>query len=80
MSKATQSDRLLQWLLSVGPINPLEAWTELGIYRLGARIFDLKKQGMTIQRKLVKVRNQFGEPCGPVAQYRLLVPEAPAHG
>jgi hypothetical protein len=47
------------------------AWNELGIYRLGARVWDLKhKRGYNITKRLVTVQNRFGEDC-KVAQYRL---------
>ena len=49
----------------------MEAWSELGIYRLGARVFDLKASGHDIDRELVPVSNRFGEECR-VAQYRLI--------
>jgi len=66
----SQCDRLLD-RLKRGPITPMEAWSELGIYRLGARIFDLKASGHDIDRELVPVSNRFGEECR-VAQYRLI--------
>ena len=68
--KTTQCDRLLQYLMAHGTITPLEAWTLLGIYRLGARIWDLKKHGYKISTKTVPVLNQFGECCH-VAMYVL---------
>lgn len=64
-----QTKRLLK-ALRQGPINPLQAWARLGIYRLGARIWDLKQAGHRISRQMVKVHNRFGEQCR-VAQYRL---------
>lgn len=67
-----QCDRLLE-RLKRGPITPLEAWSELGIYRLGARVYDLKEQGHDIAKDLVAVRNRNGEECR-VAQYRLVPP------
>lgn len=66
----SQCDRLLS-RLKRGPITPMEAWSELGIYRLGARVFDLKASGHDIDRELVPVSNRFGEECR-VAQYRLI--------
>lgn len=66
----SQCDRLLN-RLKRGPITPMEAWSELGIYRLGARVFDLKASGHEIDRELVPVSNRFGEECR-VAQYRLI--------
>ena len=66
----SQCDRLLS-RLKRGPITPMEAWSELGIYRLGARVFDLKANGHEIDRELVPVSNRFGEECR-VDQYRLI--------
>lgn len=67
---STQCERLLARLRQ-GPVNPLEAWTELGIYRLGARVFDLRGQGHNILKEGVTVSNQWGEQCR-VASYRLV--------
>lgn len=66
----SQCERLLA-RLKRGPITPLEAWSELGIYRLGARVYDLKEQGHEITKELVSVTNRMGEECR-VAQYTLL--------
>ena len=41
----TQTDRVLRHLQDYGSITPHEALAEYGIMRLGARIWDLKKQG-----------------------------------
>lgn len=67
----TQNDRLLNYLERHGDIDPLRALSELGIYRLGARIFDLKSAGVQITRSMVKVTNRFGEACC-VALYKLV--------
>jgi hypothetical protein len=37
-----------------GPLDPLTAWKTLGVYRLGARVYDLKQQGHTIKSRLVQ--------------------------
>ena len=66
----TQVERLADWLNAGRNINPLEAWTALGIYRLSARVFDLRKAGWHIGMKMVDVENQFGETV-KVAQYRM---------
>ena len=58
----SQCERLLG-RLQVGPITPMEAWNELGIYRLGARVFDLKEAGHKIVKQTVSVANRFGESC-----------------
>jgi hypothetical protein len=51
----THEARLLDYLTTNGKISPLEAWTNLGIYRLSAVIFKLREDGHTIKthRKVV---------------------------
>ncbi len=66
----TQCERLKKWLLEHGEIDPLTAWAELGIYRLGARVYDLRRRGLNIVSLRKKVLNRFGEAC-EVALYRL---------
>ena len=64
----SQCTRLLTHL-KTSPINPLEAWAKLGVYRLAARINDLRRDGHDIQSEAITVPNRFGEACR-VAQYR----------
>jgi hypothetical protein len=64
----TQVERLNEYLDTHNSITPLQSWEELGIYRLGARIFDLKKAGVVIHTRLTPVENRFGEECH-VAEY-----------
>lgn len=66
----TQCDRLLSYLETHPGITPMGAWNELGIYRLAARISDLRKRGVNIAKQMVKVQNRFGETC-EVARYSL---------
>ena len=65
-----QCERLLAHLKEHRAINPMEAWTKLGIYRLGARVWDLRKAGYPVASTFQKVPNRFGETCR-VASYRL---------
>ena len=42
----------------------MQAWQELGIYRLSARIYDLRHtNGMNIVKRMKSVTNRFGESC-----------------
>ena len=66
----TQNERLLDYLERHTAITPMEAWVKLGIYRLGARIFELRRLGHSIRSDFKKVPNQFGEECR-VANYKL---------
>ena len=69
--KVTQCDRLLKYLETHSGITPMDAWNKLGIYRLGARVWDLRhKRKLTITKQMVTVLNRYGEKCR-VAQYRL---------
>jgi hypothetical protein len=67
----TQKERLLNYLKLNTRINPLESWTKLGIYRLSAVVFDLRKEGHIIVTNRKAVNNQFGEEC-VVAEYELI--------
>lgn len=68
--KGTQNKRLLSHLQEGRTINPLEAWQKLGIYRLSARIFDLRDSGHNIKMERKEVHNQFDEVVN-VAEYSL---------
>ena len=68
--KDTQNKRLLSHLQKGNSINPLEAWQKLGIYRLSARVFDLRDSGHEIDTTRKEVNNQFNEIIN-VAEYSL---------
>lgn len=70
----TQNERLLDHLKNNRSVQPLEALQDLGIYRLAARIHDLKQKGHSINKKIVEVSNRYGEVFR-VAQY-ILIKEA----
>lgn len=64
----SQKERLLEHFKTVGNINPLEAWQQLGIYRLSSTVLELRKDGHEIETDLTEVKNRFGEKCR-VANY-----------
>ena len=66
---SNQNERGLERLRK-GPLTQLEAYDELGITRLGARVFELRELGKEINAEMVEVRNRNGEPCR-VARYSL---------
>jgi hypothetical protein len=59
----SQCDRLLYALKSGASVTPMYALQSLGIFRLAARVRDLKNEGVEIGSRFVEVQNQFGEPC-----------------
>ena len=66
----TQTDRVLRHLQDYGSITPVEAMAEYGIMRLGARIWDLKRQGHVIFTERETGVNRYGERTA-YARYRL---------
>lgn len=67
----TQTDRVLRHLQDYGSITPVEAMAEYGIMRLGARIWDLKRQGHAIFAERETGVNRYGEKTA-YARYRLV--------
>lgn len=74
MSKATQAERILDYIDQFGSITQYEALQDLGVMRLASRISDLKKQGYPIESEIQPVQNRFGETCH-IKRYRLAVIE-----
>lgn len=66
----TQNEAVLRHLLDNGGITSLEAMERYGIMRLGARIYDLKKQGYLIKTYLRVGKSQNGESM-VYAEYRM---------
>ena len=64
--KPTQANQILLWLKRGHSITPLEALNKFGSFRLGARIYELKKRGYNIERKFVITNSKKY-----VAEYRL---------
>lgn len=63
MSKATQAERILQYMEDFGSITQLEALNDLGCMRLASRISDLKKKGIPIKSEVIAVKNRYQEDC-----------------
>jgi hypothetical protein len=68
--KDSQNKRLLSHLLQGNKVTPLTAWSMLGIYRLSARIFDLRDQGFDVKTDRIEVENGHGEKFN-VAEYSI---------
>jgi hypothetical protein len=60
MTKVLQKERVLDYIRETGSITQLEAIKELGVLRLSAVIFDLKKDGNAIKSELVPVKTRYG--------------------
>lgn len=54
--------RILRHLQENGSITPLEALEQYGCYRLGARIWDLRHDGYSINTTIVEGVDRNGDP------------------
>lgn len=66
----SQNERLLLHLKNFSTIQPMMAWSQLGIYRLASRICELRKEGHNIEKRMVTLTNRWGEEVR-VAEYKL---------
>ena len=69
--RETQCQMVLKYMEDFGAITPLEALNDLGIYRLGARIYDLRQSGHKIESRIITRANRYGRAIC-FAEYRLL--------
>lgn len=53
MNAASQESQILEYLQSGGALTPIEALNLFGCFRLGARIWNLRKAGHPIDDELV---------------------------
>ena len=61
MKELSQCDRVLRHLECFGSITAAEGMSEYGIYRMAARIADLKAKGYNIISRKGSGKNRFGE-------------------
>ena len=67
----TQNQMILRHMQIYGRITTYEAFTDYGITRLSARIWDLRHEGHAIASKNKSGMNRFGEKT-TFAEYRLV--------
>ena len=60
-TKKTQKERIIDYIIQFGSISSWEAYKDLGITQLGARIDQLKKDGFQFETKWVNGENRFKE-------------------
>ena len=68
--KKSHSERVLDYMNNFGSISSLEAFRDLGVTRLSAVIFNLKKAGYNITSNREKATNRYGDTTY-FARYRL---------
>lgn len=59
--KPTQKDRVIQYVNDFGSISSWEAYEQLGITQLGARIYELERSGYRFNRERIAKKNRYGD-------------------
>lgn len=59
--KITQKERIVEYIKKFGSISSYEAYADLGITQLGARIDQLKKDGYEFETEWESKKNRYGE-------------------
>lgn len=56
----SQKKMALDYIREFGSITPIDAFRDLGVTRLAAKIFELKKDGHDIEKVIETSKNRFG--------------------
>ena len=59
--KSTQKQRVIDYIQEFGSISSWEAYADLGITQLGARIDQLKKEGYEFETEWESKKNRYGD-------------------
>ena len=68
--KQTQTEMVLAYIEEFGSITTMDAFLELGITRLSAKVFNLRKLGFPIVGEIEGVKNRHGKTVY-IKRYRL---------
>ena len=77
MKKITQCEQIVEYMKKYGGITQLEAYLDIGCWRLASRISDLRRRGYAIRKETVRVKNRHKQYV-PIARYSLVEVEADA--
>ena len=56
-----QCEKIVSYIQTFGSISSMEAFQDLGITRLSARIYELRNEGYQFDEKFETAKNRFGE-------------------
>lgn len=62
MARVTQKQRIIKYIKDFGSITSFQAYADLGITQLGARIDGLQKEGYKFKKETEKGKNRYDEP------------------
>lgn len=58
---ASQKQMVLDYIREFGSITPIDAFRDLGVTRLAAKVFELKKDGHDIRTEREHCKSRFGQ-------------------
>jgi hypothetical protein len=61
MGKITQKERIIKYIKDFGSITSFQAYADLGITQLGARIDGLQKDGYKFKKETENGTNRYGD-------------------
>ena len=64
----SQSDAIMEYLITGAELTPLEALQKFGCLRLAARVYDLRREGVDISERIQRQGKKYW------AVYKLAVP------
>lgn len=65
----TQKEMILQYINDFGSITSMQAYSDLGVTQLGARVKELKELGYTFETVPQTANNRYGKPVHFVKYY-----------
>ena len=65
----SQKELILKYIADFGYITSFQAYADLGITQLGARIKELKNKGYEFKTEQQKTKNRYGKPVHFVKYY-----------
>lgn len=57
-TETSQKEKILRHMQEYGEITPMDALTNYGCFRLGARIYDLQRDGHIIEHSISSIGNK----------------------
>ena len=59
--KPTQCEKIIKYIRDFGSISSWQAYADLGITQLAARIWQLKERGYVFSKRRIIAKNRYGE-------------------
>ena len=61
MAKISQKQRVIKYIKDFGSITTFQAYSDLGVTRLSAVMYNIKKDGIKVKTETGKAKNRYGE-------------------